>query len=58
MTESDEEEDHTRNDEGTAVFSSSWLPGSDSKYGLSDISLFLSDTCSSIYVLFFVCLLN
>ncbi|KAF4356070.1 hypothetical protein G4B88_015350, partial [Cannabis sativa] len=31
MTESDDEEDHTQNEEGTVVFSSSWLPGTDSK---------------------------
>ena len=33
MTESNEEEDHTENEKGTAVFGSSWLPGSGSKYG-------------------------
>lgn len=31
--ESDDEDDDRRNEVGAAVFSSSWLPGNDSKYG-------------------------
>lgn len=41
MPESDEEDD-TRDEKGVAVFSSSWLPGSDSQYVNHLLSLFLS----------------
>lgn len=33
IPESDEDEGDSRNEEGAAVFSSSWLPGGDPKYG-------------------------
>lgn len=42
MSESDEDDVDTRNEKGAAVFSSSWLPGNESKYGFEISSLSLS----------------